>query len=153
MAHEADDNDGIAPRLTMAEVHELNGVVLEDGRQFFPALPALKANSLQGKQDHPQFCQECRESPFLDREGHDKNRQLAEIIKKAVKDLNIDFGHYVHRQRPMGELLPWDHVNVKKGRAYLEKEQERSLVQLTVMAETSAPATGCGATRFRPSGF
>ena len=28
------------------------------------------------------------------------------------------------------EVLPWDHVNVKKGREYLEKEQKRSLVQL-----------------------
>ena len=28
------------------------------------------------------------------------------------------------------EVLPWDHVNVKKGRAYLEKEQERSVIQL-----------------------
>jgi hypothetical protein len=55
----------------------------------------------------------------------------------------------VHRQRPIGELLPWDHVNVKKGRAYLEKEQERSLVQLNVMAQAvdpaSGPTTGCGA--------
>jgi len=24
--------------------------------------------------------------------------------------------------------LPWDHINVKKGREYLEKEQNRSLV-------------------------
>ena len=36
--------------------------------------------------------------------------------------------------RPMIEVLPWDHVNVKKGRAFLEKEQNRSLVQLEVMA-------------------
>ncbi len=34
----------------------------------------------------------------------------------------------------MTEVLPWDHVNVKKGREYLEKEQKRSLVQLEVMA-------------------
>jgi len=67
-----------------------------------------------------------------------------DIWWRTVKDLGIDFPFYVHRQRPMGELLPWDHVNVKKGRAYLEKEQERSLVQLNVMAEVSAPATGCG---------
>jgi len=39
------------------------------------------------------------------------------------------------------EVLPWDHVNVKKGREYLEKEQTRSLVQLQVMAE----ANECGA--------
>jgi hypothetical protein len=33
------------------------------------------------------------------------------------------------------EVLPWDHVNVKKGREYLEKEQSRSRVQLQVMAD------------------
>ena len=63
---------------------------------------------------------------------------------KAVADLGIDFDFYVHRKRPIGELLPWDHVNVKKGRAYLEKEQERSLIQLNVMAEATGPTTGCG---------
>ncbi len=52
----------------------------------------------------------------------------------AVRDLGIDIDFYVHRARPMGELLPWDHVNVKKGRVYLEKEQQRSQEQLVVMA-------------------
>ncbi len=42
---------------------------------------------------------------------------------------------YSQRNRPMTEVLPWDHVNVKKGREYLEKEQKRSLLQLQVMAE------------------
>ncbi len=51
----------------------------------------------------------------------------------AVRDLGVDFDFYVHRARPMSEVLPWDHVNVKKGREYLEKEQTRSLVQLEVM--------------------
>jgi hypothetical protein len=37
----------------------------------------------------------------------------------------------------MDERLPWDHINVKKGREYLEKEQNRSLVQLAVMAEAT----------------
>jgi hypothetical protein len=37
----------------------------------------------------------------------------------------------------MDELLPWDHINVKKGREYLEKEQNRSLMQLQVMAEAT----------------
>jgi hypothetical protein len=50
----------------------------------------------------------------------------------------------------VGEKLPWDHVNVKKGRAYLEKEQERSVIQLRVMAEAVSGSagenepTGCG---------
>lgn len=68
----------------------------------------------------------------------------ADIWWKSVADLGIDFGFYVHRKRPMGELLPWDHVNVKKGRAYLEKEQERSLIQLGVMAEAVEAGKGCG---------
>jgi len=34
-------------------------------------------------------------------------------------------------------VLPWDHINVKKGREYLEKEQERSVVQLQVMANAT----------------
>jgi radical SAM family uncharacterized protein len=53
---------------------------------------------------------------------------------QTVKDLGIDLEFYVQRYRPMTELLPWDHVNVKKGREYLEKEQNRSLMQLEVMA-------------------
>jgi hypothetical protein len=58
----------------------------------------------------------------------------------------VDF--YRSRQRPITEKLPWDHVNVKKGRAYLEKEQERSVIQLRVMAEAvtgdEGERTGCG---------
>jgi radical SAM superfamily enzyme YgiQ (UPF0313 family) len=53
---------------------------------------------------------------------------------QTFRDMNIDVAWYSHRQRPMNEVLPWDHVNVKKGRQYLEKEQTRSLMQLEVMA-------------------
>ena len=58
----------------------------------------------------------------------------------AFKDLGIDLDFYTHRQRPMSERLPWDHVNVKKGRAYLEKEQDRSIQQLDVMATVGGGA-------------
>jgi hypothetical protein len=34
-------------------------------------------------------------------------------------------------------LLPWDHVNVKKGRDWLEKEHGRALVQLGEMANVT----------------
>lgn len=53
---------------------------------------------------------------------------------QTFKDLGIDTTFYSQRSRPISEVLPWDHVNVKKGRQYLEKEQNRSLVQLEVMA-------------------
>jgi radical SAM family uncharacterized protein len=62
---------------------------------------------------------------------------------KTFDDLGIDIDFYRTRQRPMEERLPWDHVNVKKGRAYLEKEQERSVLQLRVMAE-AGEGPGCG---------
>ncbi|HMC66553.1 MAG TPA: hypothetical protein VKI65_16590 [Gemmataceae bacterium] len=56
---------------------------------------------------------------------------------QTFADLGIDSASYSQRTRPMSELLPWDHVNVKKGREYLEKEQQRSLVQLDVMANAT----------------
>jgi radical SAM family uncharacterized protein len=72
----------------------------------------------------------------------------ARLWWKAFADLGIDMDFYRSRQRPMGERLPWDHVNVKKGRAYLEKEQERSVLQLRVMAEAVVggdnEGRGCG---------
>ena len=37
----------------------------------------------------------------------------------------------------MGDRLPWDHINVKKGRTYLEKEHDRSVVQLAAMADAT----------------
>jgi radical SAM family uncharacterized protein len=63
----------------------------------------------------------------------------SEHFKPAVwwqvfADLGIDPAFYSHRERPKSERLPWDQVNVKKGRAYLEKEYDRSIVQLGVMA-------------------
>jgi radical SAM family uncharacterized protein len=56
---------------------------------------------------------------------------------QTFADLGIDVQWYSHRARPMTEVLPWDHVNVKKGRQYLEKEQTRSIHQLGVMAEAT----------------
>jgi radical SAM superfamily enzyme YgiQ (UPF0313 family) len=54
---------------------------------------------------------------------------------QTFADLGIDTAFYSQRARPTDEVLPWDHVNVKKGREYLEKEQNRSLLQLQVMAD------------------
>jgi radical SAM superfamily enzyme YgiQ (UPF0313 family) len=56
---------------------------------------------------------------------------------QTFADLDIDTAWYSQRARPMSEVLPWDHVNVKKGREYLEKEQTRSLMQLEVMADAT----------------
>ena len=60
-----------------------------------------------------------------------------EIWWSTFRDLGIDVAWYSHRNRPMTEVLPWDHVNVKKGREFLEKEQKRSLLQLETMAHAT----------------
>jgi radical SAM superfamily enzyme YgiQ (UPF0313 family) len=49
-------------------------------------------------------------------------------------DLGIDVAFYSHRERPIEEVLPWDHIRIKFGRDYLVKEQSRSLAQLEEMA-------------------
>jgi radical SAM family uncharacterized protein len=53
---------------------------------------------------------------------------------QAMADSGIDIEAIAHRQHPLDARLPWDHLNVKKGRAYLEKEQTRAVTQLAEMA-------------------
>ncbi len=53
---------------------------------------------------------------------------------QALADTGVDVNATLHKPYPIGGRLPWDHVNVKKGRAYLEKEQQRAVVQLNEMA-------------------
>lgn len=53
----------------------------------------------------------------------------------SLADAGIDIESQVHEKYEMMDKLPWDHVNVKFGRAYLEKEQGRATVQLAAMAD------------------
>ncbi|MGO9599328.1 MAG: TIGR03960 family B12-binding radical SAM protein [Isosphaeraceae bacterium] len=53
---------------------------------------------------------------------------------RTFEDLGIDVPFYSQRERPLEEVLPWDHIHIKYGRDYLAKEQSRSLVQLEAMA-------------------
>ena len=53
---------------------------------------------------------------------------------QTFEDLGIDVASYSQRERPVDEVLPWDHIHVKKGREYLAKEQGRAVVQLAAMA-------------------
>jgi radical SAM superfamily enzyme YgiQ (UPF0313 family) len=58
----------------------------------------------------------------------------AERWWQALADCNIDVDRALHEPYGLADRLPWDHLNVRKGRAYLEKEQNRSVVQLRDMA-------------------
>ena len=53
---------------------------------------------------------------------------------KTFEDLGIDVPFYSQRERPVEEVLAWDHIHIKYGRDYLAKEQNRSVVQLEAMA-------------------
>jgi radical SAM family uncharacterized protein len=54
---------------------------------------------------------------------------------KAMADCRIDVEQTIHQPYDINDKLPWDHVNIKYGRTFLEKEQTRSVVQLTAMAD------------------
>ncbi|HVU86863.1 MAG TPA: TIGR03960 family B12-binding radical SAM protein [Pirellulales bacterium] len=54
---------------------------------------------------------------------------------QAFADAGIDVPTVLHHTEPLDARLPWDHINVRKGRTYLEKEQARSVLQLASMAD------------------
>jgi len=56
---------------------------------------------------------------------------------KAIEDAGIDVEKQVHTKYELLEKLPWDHMNVKFGRGYLEKEQSRATVQLSELAKVT----------------
>lgn len=55
----------------------------------------------------------------------------------AIADAGIDVEQQVHQPYQLLDKLPWDHVNVKFGRGYLEKEQNRATLQLASMANAT----------------
>jgi radical SAM family uncharacterized protein len=52
---------------------------------------------------------------------------------QALSDTGIDVDTLLHQPFAVKDRLPWDHVNVKTGRTFLEKEQLRSAAQLDLM--------------------
>jgi radical SAM family uncharacterized protein len=63
-----------------------------------------------------------------------RERLNAPLWWQAIADSGIDAASAIHRPFALDERLPWDHVNVKKGRQFLEKEQTRAVMQLSAMA-------------------
>ncbi|MCP4193263.1 MAG: TIGR03960 family B12-binding radical SAM protein [Planctomycetaceae bacterium] len=54
---------------------------------------------------------------------------------QAFEDVGIDIQQLLHQPYDLSDKLPWDHVNVKYGRTFLEKEQTRSVIQLDSMVD------------------
>jgi len=120
---EHDDDDGITPKLTKAHAKDLLPVTLKDGREYFPHLQPLKTNALQGKIDPSKLCKDCRESPYLDPGGWDKNRKLAETINSALEGIKPHDNHGPHF------ILEW--------RMYPNKDHPR-------FKESDGCSCGCG---------
>lgn len=53
---------------------------------------------------------------------------------QALADCRLEVDTLLHKPYALEDKLPWDHVNVKYGRTFLEKEQSRSVLQLEAMA-------------------
>ncbi|MGA2031178.1 MAG: TIGR03960 family B12-binding radical SAM protein [Thermoguttaceae bacterium] len=45
---------------------------------------------------------------------------------QALADSGIDVETLIHRPYPLGTPLPWQHIAIRQGQAYLEQEQRRS---------------------------
>jgi radical SAM superfamily enzyme YgiQ (UPF0313 family) len=56
---------------------------------------------------------------------------------KALEDAGVNIERQIHEPYQITDKLPWDHVNVKYGRTFLEKEQTRSVIQLESMADAT----------------
>ncbi|MHB8969238.1 MAG: TIGR03960 family B12-binding radical SAM protein [Pirellulaceae bacterium] len=54
---------------------------------------------------------------------------------EALADTGLDAQTLLHQPFRVDQSLPWDHMNVKCGHEFLEKEQLRSVAQLTHMHE------------------
>jgi radical SAM family uncharacterized protein len=59
----------------------------------------------------------------------------AQLWWQALRDVGIDIERLLHVSQQTTDRLPWDHLNVKYGRAFLEKELLRAADQLRTMAD------------------
>lgn len=57
-----------------------------------------------------------------------------EIWRAAFDRTGIDPLFFSHRERPLSEVLPWDHILTKRDRNFLETEQGKSRIQLQLMS-------------------
>jgi radical SAM superfamily enzyme YgiQ (UPF0313 family) len=55
--------------------------------------------------------------------------------QQAFAELHIDIDALLHHPSPAPSPLPWDHIAIRQGRGYLEREQADSARQLAVMCQ------------------
>mgnify|MGYP001201314291 FL=1 len=61
-----------------------------------------------------------------------------QIWWEVFHELGLSPEEYIHRRWDTDALLPWDHIAIRQGRAYLEREHQRSAAQLVQLVGTQA---------------
>jgi radical SAM superfamily enzyme YgiQ (UPF0313 family) len=59
----------------------------------------------------------------------------------ALAEAGIDVEAILHQPYALDARLPWDHIGIRQGRAYLEKEQSRSAAQRAAMPGARPPGS------------
>lgn len=57
------------------------------------------------------------------------------VWSEAIREAGIDLEHLLHRPRAVEAALPWDHIAIRQGRPYLEREQAQA-----ALCESERPA-------------
>jgi len=62
-----------------------------------------------------------------------RERFQSELWWNVFDELGIDVEQTLHRPYPLDARLPWGHIKIRQGRSHLEREWNRSAVQLSEM--------------------
>ena len=62
---------------------------------------------------------------------------------KAFEDCHVDYTFYVHRERPLDEILPWDFINAGVTKEFLKREYQRAR-EGVVTPNCRQGCSGCG---------
>jgi radical SAM family uncharacterized protein len=62
-----------------------------------------------------------------------RDRLQPQLWWSALAEAGVDVEQTLHHPYPVDARLPWDHICIHQGRAYLEQEQENSAAQLSRM--------------------
>ena len=95
--HDGDHHEGLEPKLTLEDVKKHRSVIFTgpDGREYQSELPGSWTNARVAAEATEKVCQECRDSPHFDTEGHGTNRELGRRIGKAFTELKSGKGFLV----------------------------------------------------------
>jgi len=69
---------------------------------------------------------------------------------RAFDENGLEPDFYARRQRPLGELLPWAHIDVGVTSAFLKREYQRAVEGKETPDCRYQPCTACGLERWQP---